>query len=182
LGFAYPGEKLVRFLHDDVELPDGPVGRALQALRDDAADARLAALQEAYMRLFDPRRPPLLLEAEYRTNHFQQRTELLSDLMGFYRAFAVTPDNERPDHIACELDFLQVLSVKEFLALRNGRMEQAEICGAARRKFLDEHLLAWSAAVCGAVRENARPDDDRFYLLLVDGLEVVLRPEQGWVP
>ena len=130
------------------------------------------------MRIFDPRRAPYPYEAEYRTEHFRQRTDLLADLMGFYQAFAVSPDHERPDHIACELEFVHLLSLKEALAIRDGRGEQADICASARAKFLTEHLLLWYERVVEMIRLRATGPEDRFYLALADLLEALMAQEK----
>ncbi len=163
--------------HDADGEGSDPLARHVRALRDAAEASDPDELRQAYMRIFDPRNPPYPLEAEHRTEHFRQRTDLLADVMGFYKAFAVEPDHERPDHIACELDFIHVVSLKEARALAEGRTEQADICADARSAFLTDHLLTWYDAVVEMVRERARPTD-RFYRVLADLLEALMLQEK----
>ena len=158
-----------------------PLALHVRALRDAAEASDPAELRRAYMRIFDPRNPPYPLEAEHRAEHFRQRTDLLADVMGFYKAFAVEPDHERPDHVACELDFIHVVSLKEARALAAGRTEQADICADARRAFLADHLLTWYEAVVAMVRKRARPAD-RFYRALADLLDTLMLQEKESQP
>lgn len=176
LGFSYPEASTMDVFGQADKLPAGPIGDALCALRDAATD--LDELQASYMRVFDPRQNPIELEAEHRTNHFQQRSELLVDVTGFYRAFGVAPDRERPDHIACELGFLHLLAEKEARAIRAGEDEAAGICAEAREKFLTDHVLAWYGALVAGVRVRADQGRDRFYRALADAFEAVMQAEE----
>lgn len=173
-GFTWPAD-------DAPPLSGGgecPLGRLIQLLGEAHAATDLEQLRSSYMRIFDPRQAPHPFEAEYRTEHFRQRTDLLADLMGFYQAFAVSPDHERPDHIACELEFVHLLSLKEALAIRDRRDERAEICASARRKFLTEHLLLWYERVVEMIRLRATEPKDRFYLVLANLLEALMAQEK----
>jgi TorA maturation chaperone TorD len=71
------------------------------------------------------------------------RTFEMADVAGFYKAFGVqvASDGERPDHIAAELEFMNLLAVKECIALQDeGPGEHAEVCHDASRAFLRDHL------------------------------------------
>jgi DMSO reductase family type II enzyme chaperone len=75
------------------------------------------------------------------------RTFEMADVAGFYRAFGVEvgQSGERPDHIAAELEFMNLLAVKEAIALQlEGDGEHAEICRDASRAFLRDHLGRWA--------------------------------------
>jgi DMSO reductase family type II enzyme chaperone len=75
------------------------------------------------------------------------RTFEMADVAGFYRAFgvAVGESGQRPDHIAAELEFMNLLAVKEAVALQlEGDGEHAEICRDASRAFLRDHLGRWA--------------------------------------
>ncbi len=174
-GFVWPAADTPAPAAVDAE---GPLGRLIGALGQARAATDLEQLQSGYMCIFDPRQAPHPFEAEHLTEHFRQRTDLLSDLNGFYQAFAVSPDHERPDHIACELEFVHLLSLKEALALRDGRGEQAEICAEARQKFLNEHLLLWYEPIVEVIRLRATRPGDRFYLALADLLEALMAQEK----
>lgn len=110
-----------------------------------AVDERVLA--QEYGRLFAHRNTILcpIYEAEYDGHRATSQPSTLADIMGFYRAFGVeVAIGDRPDHLAIELEFMSLLTLKEALALNAGLKEQSEICRVAQRKFLEEHLGRWS--------------------------------------
>ena len=75
------------------------------------------------------------------------RTFEMADVGGFYRAFGVEvdPAGVRVDHITCELEFMNLLAVKESIALQEeSDGEHAGICRDASRAFLRDHLGRWA--------------------------------------
>ncbi|MFW6189493.1 MAG: TorD/DmsD family molecular chaperone [Planctomycetota bacterium] len=176
-GFAFPRQPLMDLVREQMEPSDGPVGATLSSLREEARRAGLQQLRRGYMRVFDPKEPPFPLEAEHTCENFRQKVLLLSDLMGFYRAFGAEVRCQRPDHVASELDFLYLLSLKEALARRDGDDQKVETTREARDKFLREHLLRWYPAVLGQVRDRATEPQDAFFRALADALETVLQQE-----
>lgn len=75
------------------------------------------------------------------------RTFEMADVAGFYKAFGVevSEGDERVDHIAAELEFMNLLAVKEAIALQEeGKGEHAQICRDASRVFLRDHLVRWA--------------------------------------
>jgi DMSO reductase family type II enzyme chaperone len=75
------------------------------------------------------------------------RTFEMADVAGFYKAFGVEVESggERPDHIVAELEFMNLLAVKEYVALvEEGQGEHAEVCRNAARSFLRDHLARWA--------------------------------------
>jgi DMSO reductase family type II enzyme chaperone len=86
----------------------------------------------------------------------------LADIAGFYRAFGVevSPETERVDHIVAELEFMNLLAVKEAVAETEGNVEQAEICRGASRAFLGDHLMRWVGRFAARLEESAA---DRLY-------------------
>jgi len=75
------------------------------------------------------------------------RTFEMADVAGFYEAFGVKLESSgvRPDHIAAELEFMNLLAVKECIALEEeGEGEHSEICRNASRAFLRDHLARWA--------------------------------------
>lgn len=145
-----PGESPVR----DLDLR--PLCEALRAPRQ--------RILEDHTRVFGlvaPRECPPL-EIEYCPQTFAvYRSQRLADVAGFYRAFGVRPGRdvpERPDHIACELEFLAWVSSKERHArLQEGDewRERAEVCRDAQRRFTDEHFAWWVPAFARGLRERA---------------------------
>ncbi len=98
-------------------------------------------------------------EAGYDTHHVFQETQCLADIAGFYRAFGLEPcetRRERPDHIAVELEFMHVLSIKEAYALAQGWGEKAGICREAQSAFLRDHLGRWTPSFLTHLAERSR--------------------------
>ncbi len=77
------------------------------------------------------------------TNEFQKSNNL-SDVMGFYRAFGVEPGNDRPDLLSSELEFMYYLIFKKLKASKIKENveadEKASICLDAQKKFFSKHL------------------------------------------
>lgn len=69
--------------------------------------------------------------------------EEMTDIAGFYRAFGVGSECERPDYLSAELEFMKLLTMKEARALMSYETESAEICLSAQRAFLGSHLGRW---------------------------------------
>jgi putative dimethyl sulfoxide reductase chaperone len=102
----------------------------------------------------------LCYETEYGLPHEYRQSQEMADIAGFYRAFGFNLGGqvrERPDHIAVELEFMQLLTLKEAHALETGSPEQVEICQDAQAKFLGDHLARWVELFAQAVFHNA-PD------------------------
>ncbi len=67
----------------------------------------------------------------------------MADLAGFYRAFGVEVQGERPDHLLAELEFMTFLLFKYADAFRAARKEEAELTADAAGAFLEEHFGTW---------------------------------------
>ncbi len=85
-----------------------------------------------------------LYGAEYLVKNEFQRANLLSDIMGFYTAFGMEPDKERPDSITCEAEFMYGLILKRARANQlpadNQAKEKIDVCLDAEKKFFIQHL------------------------------------------
>lgn len=100
-------------------------------------------LSAEYDRLF--RRKEIRLQCtEYTITHEFQRAQALADIMGFYQAFGVQPANERPDSLACELEFMYYLICKQYRAQEeiNSSMgkEKSLLCWQAQKKFFNLYI------------------------------------------
>lgn len=190
LGFRRPTVETV------TRLASGDGARALAeaaAVLDDRDDAGAAAaralgsdpppgladLQAAYDRLFGhtARGAVPLYETEYgEDSQFQPQREM-SDLMAFLRAFGLVlrPEaRERPDHAACECEFMLVLARKEAWALEAAEAAMLEDTRRAARLFLRDHLGRWAPALG---RTLAREDPGGFYGALGRLCAVVVEAE-----
>jgi DMSO reductase family type II enzyme chaperone len=102
-------------------------------------------------------------ETEYGEDSLWAPQREMSDLGGFLRAFGLKLDpraRERPDHIACECEFLLVLARKEARALALGDEPVAEATARAARLFLRDHLGHWAPAFAAQL---VRLDPDGLY-------------------
>lgn len=78
-----------------------------------------------------------LYALEFMVENEFQRAQGLADINGFYRAFGLETNKDRPDALSCELEFMYYLIFKEINAPDK---EKALICFAAQGKFFSEHL------------------------------------------
>ena len=130
-----------------------------------ALDRLIAALdvlppdeaERAYVRVFGHAGTPAAVpyEAPYVTTNVFQETGVLADVAGFYRAFGVVADRERPDHVALELEFAHLLCFKEGYARRHHGPAEAALCAEAQGAFLATHLGRWAATFFRRLRTSA---------------------------
>lgn len=117
----------------------------------------LSDLQSTYRKTFGVA-GSVSYETEYGLPHEYRQSQELADIAGFYRAFGFILDGsvrERPDHIAVELEFMQILALKEAYAMETGIHEHNEICVDAQAKFLQDHLGRWIGLFAQSVAHNA---------------------------
>ncbi len=133
-------------------------------------------LRQTYERLFGHtlRGRVCPYECEYGRNPLLQQAHQLADLAGFYAAFglrAASDHGERVDHVACEIEFLEFLSIKEVVALQLEERDGWQVTREAARQFLREHLARFGRAFARNLRAEAPPG---FYLVLAELCEVFL--------
>ncbi|SNQ62033.1 TorD/DmsD family molecular chaperone [Candidatus Methanoperedens nitratireducens] len=95
-----------------------------------------------------------LYGAEYVAANEFQRVQHLSDIMGFYHAFGLEPDKDRPDSLHIELEFMHYLIFKEIHALLRedaDSIENASVCRDAQKKFFNEHMHTAAKNIAEAV-------------------------------
>jgi len=122
----------------------------------------------------------------YGTEHLAQnefqRANYLSDIMGFYRAFGLEPDKDRPDSLSCELEFMHYLIFKGLHALKDGeeseKKENARICLDAQRKFFTEHLCPAAKEIGKTVIAQAQND---FYVEIANEMLEFLESEEKFL-
>jgi DMSO reductase family type II enzyme chaperone len=130
----------------------------------------LALLEDAYWRLFGHTArgevPPY--ETEYGEDSLFGPPREMADIGAFFRAFHLvvrSEAHERPDHIACECEFLLVLARREAVALEVADTEMRDETRRAARVFLRDHLGRWAP---GFGARLARVDAGGFYGALGD--------------
>jgi TorA maturation chaperone TorD len=161
------------------------LARAVEVLRPgaalEAAVARLQAisarttgeLSSAYWRLFGHTTRGLVcaFETEYGPENNFQQPQQLADLAGYYLAFGLRPRltvETRPDHIACECEFMDFLSRKQARFLdrpADGQSleETLTTTDCAVKSFLRDHLGRFGRAFAARL---ASEDHDGFYAAL----------------
>lgn len=105
-----------------------------------------------------------LYGSEYTAENEFQRTFNLSDIMGFYQAFGVEVEKDRPDSLSSELEFMYYLIFKKIYALleeiKNSKQKIA-ICEEAEKKFFLEHLYPAAKKIAEKVILQSK---NNFYL------------------
>ncbi len=86
-------------------------------------------------------------ETAYTAKHLFQVSEQMADVAGFYRAFSVDAQGERPDSLAMELEFAYLLALKEAYAIEHHGPAKVALVRKAERAFLHDHLGRWGGAV-----------------------------------
>ncbi len=144
----------LRSAANDLGSPPGPEAwRALRRIR--SREARAAEHRAIFGHVVAHGCPPY--ETEYGRQHVFWQSQELGDIRGFYEAFGVRPrrGGERPDHVACELEFLALLALKEATAVATGQAERAALCRDAAARFLGDHAGRWLPALAGRIARRA---------------------------
>ncbi|NUM44452.1 MAG: molecular chaperone TorD family protein [Anaerolineales bacterium] len=155
--FVYPRENWT----EDVSLLNEVMQQAgLMPYFLDIRPAPLEDLQFAHRHTFGIA-GSLCYETEYGLPHEYRQSQEMADLAGFYQAFGFRTEGkirERPDHVAVELEFMSLLSVKEAYAREQQNENHTAICQEAQTKFLTDHLGNWFALFAQSVQLNACGD------------------------
>ncbi len=98
-------------------------------------------------------------ETEYGQEGLFQQPAQLANLTGFYGLFGLKVrqiERERPDHISCELEFLEFLLKKQAYALEQGDESMEKETRKATRLFLKEHLGRFGRAFGAQMKKHDR--------------------------
>ena len=125
--------------------------------RIERRDARAAEHRAIFGHVVAHGCPPY--ETEFGRRHVFGQSQELGDIRGFYEAFGVRPrmGGERPDHIACEFEFLALLALKEAIAVAAADDERLSLCRDATSSFLRDHPGRWVRALAARIGQRA-PD------------------------
>ena len=113
-------------------------------------------------------------------NEFQRAKEL-SDISGFYLAFGLQADKERPDALSCELEFMHYLIYKELYCLKKNLSKaqvKAKICQDAQKKFFKAHLYPAAKKIAEKVILAGAND---FYSKIAQSLTAFLELEEQFL-
>ncbi len=120
----------------------------------------LEAFQTEYVRLFVNSREGVL--APPHASFYTEGTLCgfaAREALAHYERFRITPntsENEPPDHISYELEFLSFLCAMEQEAIDEARKDDADKLREAEADFFCNHLFPWANRFCDRVVENSR--------------------------
>ena len=177
LAFMYPDKKWLesfsKFLavrKDELRNNMSEFERSLSnSLNQSLDEHTLDGIELEYNRLFTAGETILtpIYETEYAMDTIFAKTKELADLNGFYIAFGLElgkdSNNERPDHVSIELEFMAMLLIKEAYARNEGWDDKANVCLEARKKFLKDHIGRWGSTFCTMVKHKSEVE---FYKVL----------------
>lgn len=121
-----------------------------------------------------------LYTTEYTARGQFQKSKCLSDIMGFYRAFGLQIDKERPDAISVELEFMHFLIYKTIYALENqidNFKQKVQTCLDAQGKFFDEHLYPGATAISEKIASTA---EGEYYPEIFEEMLIFLKEEKQY--
>lgn len=157
VAFSYPQEESFKTLKEVLSLlVEKNESEELEDFYKALLTSNWENLQEEYSRLFlaEPICSPY--ESEYEEDKVCGKSRIIPDILGFYRAFGLKrAQKDMSDHIACQLEFLSFLSLKEAYAIENGLMEEMDICAEGRSKFIMEHMLNWIEKFSDCLEANS---------------------------
>lgn len=127
----------------------------VQLRRIERRDARAGEHRAIFGHVVAHGCPPY--ETEFGRRHVFGQSQELGDIRGFYEAFGVRPHpgGERPDHLACEFEFMALLALKEAIALADCDDRRLLLCRDAARAFLLDHPGRWVRAFAARVAQRA---------------------------
>ncbi|MBU1170113.1 MAG: molecular chaperone TorD family protein [Proteobacteria bacterium] len=127
-----------------------------------------------YIRVFEagPGTPPCPLVEGIHMGKEDGRISIFKDLILFYNNFGLSyaegNSEDRPDHIAYELEFLHYLAFLELKALQTGKDPQP--LRRAQKEFLERHPAKWTGILVNRIktieadlREGVNSDVVGFY-------------------
>ncbi|ELZ02115.1 TorD/DmsD family molecular chaperone [Natrialba aegyptia] len=193
--FTYPTEVTVRDLLDP-EAREG-IERAAERL-DLSAEATtlletivetpVSGLESAYNELFglpsdDGTYAVVPYEAHYTTrDEISSEQRRIATVVGLMNEFGLEPSDEfdeRQDHVAAELELMQVLAGQRAVALESGDHAAAERVGRAEATVLEEHLVEFVPAVAHDLRRATGEDA---YVAAADLVEALVTYDNGKHP
>jgi len=155
------------------------------ALQEALAEAELDRLEVTHMELFglpsdDGEYPVVPYEANYTVREdIGQQQRRIAKVAGAVDALGFEFDDkfdERHDHIAVELELLQVLAAWRVVAARREDVESGAKVADLEATLLDEHLVDFVPALAADLREAT---DDALYRAAADLAEALVTTDHG---
>lgn len=122
-----------------------------------------------------------LYTTEYLAKNEFERSRFLADIMGFYRAFRLEPEKDRPDSLAAEFEFMHYLIFKRLHAIQGNVKDakaKASICFDAEKKFFDEHLYPGAKLIAAKISSRT---ENNFYADIAKDMMDFLKSEKRYM-
>ena len=103
-----------------------------------------------------------------------------NEVLAVYRKAGMTIDDswsDPEDHVAIEMEYMQVMAEKTAQALREGDESRARQYLKEQRDFLNDHLLSWTPMLTADMRRYAKTGFYQGLAYLTDGF---LRVDKGF--
>ena len=98
--------------------------------------------------------------------------EARDEVLAIYRGYGLDKSDawkEGEDHVALELEFMQVLANRTADALEKGDEDEVVVLLSTQRNFLEVHLVSWVPMLSAVMRRFARTDLYMGLAVLTDG-------------
>ncbi len=98
--------------------------------------------------------------------------DVRDEVLALYRAAGLAKSEswkEGEDHIALELEYMQILVQRTADALRENRQDDAYRLVKRQRHFMEDHLSAWAPLLCDQMRVFAKTDFYRGLSYMTEG-------------
>ena len=138
------------------------------ALHEAIAATDVDAQRHEHHRLFDAGIACPINETAYVR---RDKGAILGDVAGFYNAFGFTTREgvgDKPDHLACQLEYVAMLLMLIAQAQQAGEPDNAELTRKALASFAGDHVDAWVGLFCARLRDTTRL---RLHAALADAIE-----------
>jgi putative dimethyl sulfoxide reductase chaperone len=99
--------------------------------------------------------------------------EARDEVLAIYRSVGIEKDSswkESEDHIALELEFMQILTNRITTCFENKDEEQAFTYLATQLNFMEDHLMSWVPMMTADLKRFAKTDLYRGLAFLTDGI------------
>ena len=107
--------------------------------------------------------------------------EARDEVLAIYHAYGLDKSSEweeSEDHVAAELEFMQVLCARTTEALKAGDEDKAAQLLQTQKNFLEDHLASWTPMMTVDIRRLAKT---KFYLGLADLTDGFLAEDEAFL-
>lgn len=188
--FAYPTPEILAELiapkaRDGVEQAADRLGfqQPARALLEAMTKTTVEEQEAAYNNLFglpeSGAYPVVPYEGHYTTgSEVSEEQRRIATVVGLMNEFGVEPSaDERQDHVAAELEFMQVVAAQRATALYRDDVETAGNIAAAEATILDTHLVGFVPAFA---RDLGAATSNEMYLAAADLATELVRTDHRW--